>query len=653
MKKSLLPIAIASMALASTVAAGAAKEAKNNDPTVIVVNNKKVPLSEFEYLYNKNNAQQLNGQSVEEYAGMFVDYKLKVAEAEATGVDTTRAFIDEFNRYRDELALPYLKDSEVEKQLINEAYQHMKTNRDVSYIMLFGGRSQSERDKARQLVDSIRTVLLADTTQFATLADKFSVDKNHGHMGWMKANRFPYDFEKVVYDTPVGEISPVSELPGFGYFIVKVNDERPEPGEVYACHILKLTRDKSPEEQAAAKASIDSIYTILINGANFPMVARTESEDPGSGSKGGDLGWFGKGVMVPEFEKVAFSMAPGEISKPFETSYGWHIIKKIDSRTVPTLEEATPSIVNVMSRDRRMMLPVTARIEQFKKQYGAKIDYKVINKLSETFAKASNSHHAIDLLKKNNKVVASVGKKKITVADVASTLNLTDGMTKEDMTEAFTKATETALSNATREIAIASLPAEHEEYRNLINEYRDGMLLFEVSNANVWDKGAKDTKGLAEFFENNKSKYTTWDRPRYKGYVLFAENDTVGKTVRSYIESHPSLKGEELVRSLRDQYKRHIKIERVLAPKGDNQIIDYLAFDGPTPEKVSKQWPVFFTLEGKVIDQPEDVSDVKGIVTADYQQALETEWVKSLREKYPVTVNSDVLKLVKTLPQNQ
>ncbi len=653
MKKSLLPIALASVAVAATSVYGAAKDAKNSDPTVMVVNKKSVPLSEFEYLYNKNSSQQINGQSVDDYLGMFIDFKLKVAEAEASGVDTTRAFIDEFNRYRDELAIPYLKDKDMEAALINEAYEHMKTNRDVNYIMLFGGRSETDKAKALNLADSIQAALTADPSQFADLADKYSVDKNHGHMGWLAANRFPYEFEKAVYDTPVGQVSKVYELPRFGYFIVKVDAERPNAGEVNASHILKMTRNKTPEEQQAAKVAIDSIYNVLVNGGNFPMVARTESEDPGSASKGGDLGWFGQGMMVPEFEQVAWELGNGEISKPFETTYGWHIIKKIDSRSVPTLEEATPIIKKAMGRDNRMTLPVDSKIEQFKKQYGAKIDTKAIAKVSSSFAKAKNVHQAIDLMKTNKKVVATVGKTKIKAADVAPLVIFTDGMTQDEMAQAFTNATETALTNATRELAIASLPLEHSDYRNLINEYRDGMLFFEISNANVWDKGSKDTEGINTYFENNRAKYSNWDRPRYKGYVVFAQNDTVGGAIKEFIVENPTLKGEDMVKAMRDKFKTRIKVERVLAPKGDNQIIDYLVFDGKQPEKTSKQWPVFFTYGGKVIDQPEDVNDVKGLVTADYQQALETEWTKSLREKYPVKVNTEVLKMVKPLPTNK
>lgn len=306
-----------------------------------------------------------------------------------------------------------------------------------------------------------------------------------------------------------------------------------------------------------------------------------------------------------------------------------------------------------MGRDNRMTLPVDSKIDQFKKQYGAKIDTKAIAKVSASFAKAKNTHHALDLIKANKKVVATVGKTKIKAADVAPLVIFTDGMTQDEMTQAFTKATEAALTNATREFAIASLPLEHNDYRNLINEYRDGMLFFEISNANVWDKGSKDTEGIKTYFENNRAKYSNWDRPRYKGYVVFAQNDTVGGAIKDFIAENPTLKGEDMVKAMRDKFKTRIKVERVLAPKGDNQIIDYLVFNGKQPDKTSKQWPVFFTYGGKVIDQPEDVNDVKGLVTADYQQALETEWTKSLREKYPVKVNTEVLKMVKPLSSNK
>ena len=640
MKKRILPVALIAAAITGSMLAGAAKKA--TDPTVMTVNGKAIPLSEFSYLYNKNNSQQVAPQTVDEYLDMFIKYKLKVADAEATGVDTTAAFRAEFNRYRDELAQPYMVDSNVQDSLVNVVLGHMMVNRNVDYIMMFGGRTPEDRDITRARLDSIRGAIVNGTGDFTELANRFSVDKNGGHMGYMPVNRLPYVFEDAVYTTPVGQVSEVKELPGFGYFIVKVVDERPDKGQVEARHILKLTKGLSDEEKAVKKAQIDSIYNVLLGGGKFEVIARRESEDPGSAGKGGMLGWFGAGAMVPEFENVCYSLADGELSAPFETSYGYHIVQRLGFRPF-NVDEVRPSVVEMMKRDSRGDLAASRRLDSFKKEYGAKIDTKVLKDLKKSLDKAG----IVDslTLSRNKKVVITIGNEKFTVADVAAKLYGLDSLSVDEAYARIERTAGNMLNFETRQYAMDHLGDANADYRNLINEYRDGMLLFEVSNANVWERSTTDTEGLEKYFNAHRGAYT-WDKPRYKGYVVFLDNDSVGNIAKEYFAT-ATLHGDDLVKAAREKFGRHIKIERVLAAQGENQIVDHVAFDGPVPTKVSKQWPFFFAYGGAIIAQPEEAADVKGLVTADYQQVLETQWLDELRKKYPVVVDHDVLKLVK------
>lgn len=646
MKKRFLPIAVAATALVSVSAAFGAKNNADSDPVVMKVNGKPVLLSEFEYLYNKNNSQQVEPTTVDQYVDMFSVYKMKVAEAEAAGVDTTSQFVDEYNKYRVELAEPYMTDAWVEDSLVNEIYDHMKRNRDVYYIMMFGGRTPEEQAAKRQQLDSVRTEIV-NGADFAELADRFSVDRNGGHMGYMKANRFPYAFEQAVYATPIGEISDVKELKGFGYFIVKPVSERPDPGQVKARHLLKMTRGLSDKDRATRKAQIDSLYIVLKNGGDFAQIARSESQDPGSSTKGGMLPWFGVGDMVPAFENAAFALGINEISEPIETPYGYHIIMKTDARDAVPFDEAKEAILANIKNDYRGQMANQHCIDRYKQQYKAKLNAKTIKEVSKLIDKAPEVNESLlESLQKNVKPIASVGKKTITVAEAAANIRLVPGMTAAQLKDALQNQAESLLTTATRDMALDNLSNTNPEYRNLINEYRDGMLLFEVSNNNVWDKAIKDTEGLESYFNANRAKYSTWDKPRFKGEVVFAKNDSILALAKEFL-ADKNFDHEKLVKVMKSKYGKNVKVESVLAPQGSNAIIDYLAFDGPEPT-ASKSWPVFFAYNGKVIDQPQEAADVKGAVTADYQQLLEDAWVKSLREKYPIEVYPDALKNVKS-----
>ena len=363
MKKTLLSLALA-------IGAAAMMQAKGNgDQVLMTINNKPVTLSEFEYLFHKNNSQQVTPQSIDDYLQMFITYKQKVAEAEAEGIDKSQAFQNEFDGYRRDLAEPYLRIQEVEDSLVNAIYDRMKEEVDVSHIMIANHGEGIEREAQKTRLDSIRTAIL-NGSDFAELARRFSIDRsvvrNGGHMGYITAAKFPYTFEDAAYTTAPGNISPVISTP-VGYHIVKVHGTRPAQGMVLVEHILKLTQGLPAEEAARKKEQIDSIYNLVKNGADFAQIATVESEDPGSAKMGGRLRWFGTGQMVPEFEQVAFSLNDGEISEPFPTAYGYHIIRRLEHKGIDSLEAMRPQIKNIISRDERGNLAQERKVAQLRK----------------------------------------------------------------------------------------------------------------------------------------------------------------------------------------------------------------------------------------------------------------------------------------------
>lgn len=643
MKKLLLSVA----ALCAALGAAAAPPAE--DPVLMTVDGLDVRAGEFEYLFKKNNSQQMQPQTVGEYVDMFVDYKLKVADARRAGIDTTATFLAEFNKFRNELAAPYLRDQTVEDKLVKEAYSHLCKDVKVSHIMLAVDRRAGNDLAVSAELNRIRREILKGDITFEEAAKKYSVDRptaqNGGEMGWISAGRYPWPFEQAAYDTPKGGLSKIIDS-GFGYHLIRVEDERPSKGEVHASHILKLTRDVPKEELPAQKAAIDSIYEVVAAGADFADVATRESQDPGSARRGGDLGWFGSGMMVAEFDSVAFALADGEISKPFTTAFGYHIIKRHGHRGVEPLEDAKMKIMQWMSRDERADEPRRARYKQLADKYGIlemkanqmALKQKLIDKglVCDSAALAALAADQTPLVRIGDQDLVSV-------AQAYAALDGREFRSAAETATAIIDKAREMTDDIIRDRAVSELETDNADYSNLVNEYRDGIMLFEISNRNVWDRASKDKEGLENYFRKNKSKYA-WDKPRFKSYVLFAASDSLLDVAAAYADSLSTDDPETFVADMRKHFGKSIKIERVIAAQGENAITDYLAFGGEKPEAKNRRWSAYRAYKGRLLDQPEEAADVRGAATTDYQALLEKEWVKSLHKKYKVKINKKVLK---------
>ena len=645
MKRYLLTLSAAAVALLSI---GASRHsAGNDDPTVMTVNGKDVKQSEFLYLYNKNNSQQAQPQSIDEYVDLFVVYKLKVAAAEAAGLDTAATFRSELEGYCADLAAPYLIDKAEEKRLLDDAFRHTRTRRRVSHILLPAGATYAEDREVCRRLDSIRSAIVAGA-DFAQMASKYSADgsavRNGGDIGYIRVGQLPYKFEEAVYDTPVGELSQVVEDLPYGFHILKVTDERPEKGEVSARHILKLTQGLSPEEAAVRKAEIDSIAGLLRAGADFEALARRESDDPGSAARGGNLGFFGRGVMVPEFEQTAYSLSPGQISEPFRTSYGWHIVQTLEYKPLPDFDDLKETLVSDMARDGRSKLPRRAYLASLRQRTGSSVDSVAVDRTLENLRGIADSREALARLAGDVTAVANVDGTVITVSDVARKID--PYVPADNMSMAFRYTLDGLLDEAAIVSARRHLAEDNEEYRNLVNEYRDGMLLFEAANRNVWARAAEDDDAQKRFFAENKDKYT-WDRPRFKGCVVFATNDSIAAEARKYLaEKGAGIAADTLARTVFNHFAGEVKLERVLVAKGDNPIIDEIAFGGAKAKPVGR-WTIWFAWNDRVIDTPEEAADVRAAVIGDLQQQFEARWVDDLRKLYPVKLNKKTIKKLK------
>lgn len=589
MKKTFLLIAVAALSLSMTA----------QDKPLMKINGKPVSAEEFLYIYEKNNqAGAVDPKSMEEYLDMFINFKLKVAEAEAQGIDTTEAFKKELKGYRAQATPKYMQDDAAMDSLVELSWRHISKDRRAAHIAIQCPMNASDSAVAAAL-EKIQTAHLRVTVgkpvkargakavrykkdPFGMVAREMSTDpsakENGGELGWITPFRYVYPLEEAVYNTPVGEVSEIFRTQ-YGFHIVLVEEER-DHLEVKAAHIMKMVpRSEEPDDSLdnAKLAEIEAIAKDLTVD-NFAEIAKKESEDRGSSVRGGELGWFGRGMMVKPFEEAAFGMKIGEISQPVRSPYGWHLILKQDERGIQPLDSMRAQILRQVQRDDRAKEADKSFVAKARKEY-----------------------------------------------------NL-----PAEMSDAEVKA-----------YADAHLEDKYAELKNLVQEYHDGILLFEVSLREVWDKAAKDTAGLDAYFKAHKSNYT-WAAPRWKGYVLQAKDKNSAKAAQAIIKSaNPDSIQSYIARRVNQDSVTYVKVQHGLWEQGKSELIDKYAFKNKkanfTP---NEQLPMVICI-GKKLKAPEVWSDEKGKVTTDYQDYLEAEWVKSLRAKYPVEIDQEVWNSIK------
>lgn len=623
------------------------------DEVIMTVNGVDVPRSEFEYLYHKNQQQQVDPQTIEEYAEMFKLYKLKVADALSQRLDTLPEFQKEMEQYKADLANPFMTDSVYLNFLVKEAYDLSRNEAEAYHIMLAKGQSFKEQRAARHLADSIRALLL-NGGDFDALAKEHSVDRassdKGGRMGYIVFGRFPYAFEKEAFTLAPGEISPIVESPQ-GYHILKGGKKRPARGTVFVEHIMKMVPPTaSAEQQAAAKASIDSIYNAVVaNPDKFEDLARELSDDKGSGRQGGKLNWFGAGMMVEPFDSAAFAIDVNEISLPVRSEYGWHVIKKLDAKAPASLAEMKPQMLKRFAnpQDERYDLIENNLVAKLAKKHKGALNAKNLDAICQdvrTNGLDSAWHaRALDPTMMGGVEIARIGKKGITLAEWAATVRpmiIPDG---EEAESEFRRYIDHHFATALKDAEYDWLYANEPEYHNLMKEYHEGSLLYEASVREVWDKAAKDTEGLENYFNAHRGDYQ-WTKPHVKGILVQATNDSVADLVKAALRE---VTDDNALKAVRKQFSGKATLERILLEEGQNPMVDNVVFGGAPVKPNSKKYTVYFIADQKILTAPECMDDVKSLVTGDYQNQLERDWTEKLKARYPVTVNEKVLKKVK------
>lgn len=640
MKKSFLAL----LGIAFSVAVSA------SDPVLMTIDGTPIRKSEFEYIYKKNNTgNTIDHKTLDEYVELFTNFKLKVAEARHQGLDTTKQFRRELAGYRAQLAAPYLTDTEVEESLYREAYSHFEQDCEVSHILITIDRDATPEDTLQAYNRALKAIERLKKEDFAKVADQMSDDRsaarNHGYLGFFTAMQVVWPFEKAMYDLPIGTVSAPIRT-NYGYHVIKVHSRRPSVGQIHAYHIMKMCNDKMPQaKQDEALADIKRIKAQLDAGASFDSLARAESHDTGSARRGGDLQWFGIGRMVPEFEKTAFAMTIGEVSEPVKTDFGWHIIKVIERRGVEPFEKKKADIQRMMKYDYRSEAAQVAFAEQLKKEYGFLADQKVMDAVTAYIGQYAicDSVFRANIAELSGNVASFASGRSISARDLA--------LFYIDLPNYAHISPGQALDMLARKELLAyedtQLERKYPDFANLMQEYHDGILLFDISNREVWEKAISDTEGLKEFFDNHRTDYT-WSEPRFKGFVVQCANKEIAKDLKKQLKILERDSVEKFVRTTYNRDSVAVIIERGLWKHTDNAMVDRYAFNDKKANVVANdRLPVIFTYGKKLKKQPEEYIDVRGSVTADYQNHLEAQWVAKLREKYTVEIVQEVLDAIR------
>lgn len=559
-----------------------AMSAVAEDQVLMTINGKPIMGSEFMYIYQKNSQGTTAEQkSIDEYVNLFVNFKLKVEEALSRGLDTTADYQKELAGYRAQAATKYMTDSAAFDSLVILSYERMAHPRRAAHITIQCPMNSNDSITAVAYaqIEAARARVVKgekfDKVALEVSTDP-SVQENKGELGWITPFRYVYSFEDAVYNTPVGEVTPIFRS-GYGFHIALVEEEG-EFKEMKASHIMKMVPQDNEAAAEAQRAILDSIYRRFLNGESFAQLAKECSDDKGSAIKGGELGWFGQGMMVKPFEDAVMAMNVHSVCKPIRTRFGWHIIYKEGERGIQPLDSLRKQIERSVTRDERSKEMAVSFIRKARQEY-----------------------------------------------------NLPQTMTDEEV----------------KEYANQHLEEKYPEFNALVREYHDGILLFDVSLGEVWDKAAKDSIGLEHYFNAHKGQYK-WDKPRFKGYLLSCQNEEVAAIAKQIVKNaHPDSVQSYLKQRLNTDSTTVVTCVYGLWAEGQNANIDKHVF-GKTDAKVkvNENLPVVTTV-GKKLKKPEVYQDVRNQVTTDYQDYLEQEWVKSLRAKYPVEINNDVLNQIK------
>ena len=655
----------AGLACVLLAAAFTAAPVHAQEEAVLTVGEESVSLADFEHIFLKNNRDSvITEAALDEYMELFINFKLKVQAAEALGMDTVEAFQKELAGYRTQLARPYLTNNELLDELVRQAWERKQIEVRARHILVSCSAQANPADtlKAWKRAGAMRSRIL-NGEDFEAVAlskagsDDPSVRDNGGDLGWFSAFQMVYPFEEAAYTTAVGNLSSIVRT-RYGYHFLEVTGRRDARGEIRAAHIMIRTKEGADAATTkAAEERINSIHDLLVNGGRWEELAMKMSQDASTASKGGELPWFGTGKMVEEFENAAFGLTEdGQISAPFKTSYGWHIVKRLEYRAPASFEASKRELQKKVSRDSRSELTRASFLENLKAEYNFTANASAIKSLKRVAAKQDSvffpGHPLANVPSKSaGTTLLTIGDESATVADFVDYLSIVKVRNAEAGANAVIDAQFISWSDKLLlDYEDARLEAKHDDFRLLMEEYHDGILLFELTDEKVWSKAVKDTAGLEAYHAAHVSDFM-WST-RAEVDVFTCADDKAVKAARKAVK-----KGSDLAIFQRDYNAENgnaITLTSGRFSEGDNTWGDQVLADAAAGT-LSEKSPVLATYAGGGAEtvlvhvrairspEPKSLSEARGQVIAAYQDHLEAQWIEELRGATSTEVNRNLL----------
>jgi len=623
-------------------------QSQSADPVLFTVDKQPVQASEFSYIYSKNNRDDadFSEASLREYLDLYTTFKLKVREAYAMGLDTVTQLKTELAGYRKQLAESYLTDKEITDRLVEEAYKRMQEDIQVAHILIKTNPNVATDtiaafEKIQKAYQRLQAGEAWNDVVKATSEDAGSKDKG-GDLGYITAllpNGF-YSFETAAYETPVGKYSaPIHTT--LGYHIVKVLNKRPARGELDVAHILiRVKADNSNDKDA--KARIDDIYKQLVAGGKFEDIARKQSEDKASAERGGNLGSMSINQYESSFEEAVYALPKdGDFTTPVRTRLGWHIIKKIRQRPMLTFDAAKRKIETQISRDERITAARQSMVNRIKKDAGFTVNQDVYNQFVSQAGEDLQTYRwqipavaPATLMTLGGDSYTNIDFGNYIRNNARTRMGLPKGTpNKEILDKVFTEfVSEKALMYEEK-----SLSDKYPEFKSLMREYEEGILLFEATKINVWDKASKDTVGLEQYHDAHRNNYMWGERLEVATVTLDSASLDKLPTIKKWAAKKPmSVVAEKAA-------KKQIPIQVTTKTYQKEDALPE-GITWTAGQKVDlKDSTGFMSVEKIIPPTPKTLDEARGYIIADYQDQLEKDWVASLKAKYPVVVNEPVL----------
>ena len=609
------------------------------------IEDEKITLDEFSHIFNKNNDnEKIDKEYLDEYIELFINFKLKVKEAKNLGFDTVSTFIDELNGYRKQLAKPYLRDDNFNDDLFDEALDRIQYDINASHILI--NINEENNDEALNKINDIRRDIINGNISFEESAIKYSDDKsaveNKGNLGYFTAFMMVYDFETAAYTTDINDISkPVKTK--YGYHIIKVNDKRKAVGERKVAHIMfKTGKNAKPDKILDAQNKINKTYELLKNGDRFAEVAERFSEDRSTAVKGGVLPPFGVGKMVSEFETQSFKLnSPGDFSEPFKTDFGWHIVMLLEDYPIVLNDDLYLKVKTGIERDSRSKLSSEYMAKKLKDQYKVNVYKENFNSLRRAAVKdvkntSWDGRNALDLDKPLFKIESMIFYQN----------DFTDYILKNQKNNnSFDDLYLDFLDKSLFVYEESQLENKYPEFKILLNEYREGILLFDLTNKNVWKKAVEDSLGLIKYFSDNSEKYQ-W-KERLNASIYTCIDLSAAKKVKSllYKLNRGSIDNSVILEKVNKDSPLNLDIKTNNYLRGENKYIDMISWKKGISKDIVADDGSYIIINVKDVLSAGNMTldSVKGKVISDYQKFLDNQWILYLRDKYKYSVNKDLL----------